>query len=88
MDRLFDIIRSSCDTLDFGDPNRTGAGLPNLARALGVTATAGAPATPELVRLREAMQNAGLLTATGNDVLGPLDDIQRLLRAAGLLSNN
>lgn len=86
VERLFDIMRSSCDHLDFGDPNRTGAGLPNAARALELTATAAVPTTPELVRLREAMQNAGLLTATGSDVLGPLDDIQRLLRAAGLLS--
>ncbi|MET7573163.1 S8 family peptidase [Streptomyces sp. NPDC005492] len=88
VDRLFDIIRSSCDQLDFGDAGRTGAGLPNAARALSLTATAAASTTtPELAQLREALQNAGLLTATSSDVLGPLDDIQRLLRAAGLLSS-
>ncbi|MEU4033200.1 S8 family peptidase [Streptomyces collinus] len=86
VDRLFDIIRSSCDQLDFGDAFRTGAGLPNAARALSLTATVAGATTPELAQLREAMQNAGLLTATSNEVLGPLDDIRRLLRAAGLLS--
>jgi hypothetical protein len=86
VDRLFDIIRSSCDQLDFGDLNRTGAGLPNAARALSLTASGRVLTTPELAQLREAMQNAGLLSATSSDVLGPLDDIQRLLRAAGLLS--
>ncbi|GHH80996.1 hypothetical protein GCM10018793_37480 [Streptomyces sulfonofaciens] len=36
VERLFRILRESCEPLDFGDPNRTGAGLPNAVRALGL----------------------------------------------------
>ncbi|MDX2679943.1 S8 family peptidase [Streptomyces sp. NY05-11A] len=88
VDRLFELIKSSCDPMDFGDPARSGAGLPNAARALALSAAVETVNTPELAQLREAMQNAGLLTATGSGAFGPLDDIHRLLQAAGLLSNN
>lgn len=85
VDRLFEIIRSSCTPLYLGDPGRSGAGLPNAPRALSLKTSALTVATPELVQLREAMQNAGLLTATGSEVIGPLEEVRRLLQAAGLL---
>ncbi|MGW0844570.1 S8 family serine peptidase [Streptomyces sp. NPDC002787] len=36
VEHLFQILRSSCDPLEFGDPRRSGAGLPNALRALGL----------------------------------------------------
>lgn len=36
VERLFQILRDSCQPLDFGDPRRSGAGLPNAVRALGL----------------------------------------------------
>jgi hypothetical protein len=36
VERLFQIIKETAMPLDLGDPNRTGAGLPNVARALGL----------------------------------------------------
>ncbi|MEV4925088.1 S8 family peptidase [Streptomyces roseoverticillatus] len=85
VDHLFDIVRASCTPLNLGDPGRTGAGLPHATRALGLETPALAVSSPELAQLREAMQNAGLLTATGNDVTGPLGEVRRMLQAAGLL---
>jgi subtilisin family serine protease len=40
VDRLFDIIKQSCRKLDFGDPFRSGAGLPDAVRAFEVRASA------------------------------------------------
>ncbi|WP_189933451.1 S8 family serine peptidase [Streptomyces sulfonofaciens] len=85
VDRLFEIIRSSCTPLDLGDPGRTGAGIPHAGRALALEAPVRAVLTPELAQLREAMQNAGLLTATGTTVTSPLEEVRRMLQAAGLL---
>lgn len=34
VDRLFELIKRSCAPVDVGDPNRTGAGLPDVTRAL------------------------------------------------------
>lgn len=36
VERLFQILRESCEPLGFGDPRRSGAGLPNAVRALGL----------------------------------------------------
>lgn len=83
VDRLFKIIKESCRPLDFGDPGRTGAGLPNAMRALDLEPSARA-VTPELAQLREAMQEAGLLTSAGV-VLDPQEQVRRLLQAVGLL---
>jgi subtilisin len=38
VDRLFSIIKASSRPIDVGDPNRTGAGLPDAAVALGIAA--------------------------------------------------
>jgi subtilisin family serine protease len=48
VERLFQIIKETATPLSFGDPNRTGAGLPNAARALGLE-TAAASAGPARV---------------------------------------
>ncbi|WP_182874378.1 S8 family serine peptidase [Microbispora sp. H10670] len=65
VDRLFQIIKSSCVPLNVGDLHRTGAGMPNALRAL---APALAQITPEpagtdtlLGRLAAEMTEAGLL---------------------------
>ncbi len=49
VERLFQILRDSCDPLDFGDPRRSGAGMPNAVRALGLESGTllGAAAAPE-----------------------------------------
>ncbi|WP_405086238.1 S8 family serine peptidase [Microbispora sp. NBC_01389] len=69
VDRLFQIIRSSCVPLNLGDVHRTGAGMPNALRAL---APALAQITPEpagtdplLGRLAAEMTEAGLLAPAG-----------------------
>jgi subtilisin family serine protease len=36
VERLFQILKETATPLQFGDPNRTGAGLPNAMRALGL----------------------------------------------------
>lgn len=67
VERLFQIIMSSCVPLNLGDPHRTGAGMPNALRAL---APALAQITPEPV---EADELLGQLTAemTGAGLLVP-----------------
>ncbi|MFF2128879.1 S8 family peptidase [Streptomyces olivochromogenes] len=85
VDRLFQLIRASCTPLDFGDPGRTGAGLPDAMRALGLVASPETAATPELAQLREAMRMAGLLPTAPGATADPLEQLRQLLRAAGLL---
>ena len=41
VDRLFEILRDSCTALEFGDPERSGAGVPDALSALGLTGSAG-----------------------------------------------
>jgi subtilisin len=65
VDRLFQILKGSATTLNLGDPERTGAGVPDALRALGFTATTSVG--PEfggqslLDDLRQAYVAAGLL---------------------------
>jgi subtilisin family serine protease len=42
VERLFQILKETATPLQFGDPNRSGAGLPNAMRALGLEAGVGA----------------------------------------------
>ncbi|GAA4576327.1 S8 family serine peptidase [Planotetraspora kaengkrachanensis] len=74
VDRLFHVIRSSCQALDLGDPYRTGAGLPNVLRALGPALTQVTPQPEEVRRwsgeLTAEMVLAGL-TAPGRNPVGP-----------------
>jgi subtilisin family serine protease len=57
VERLFQILKETATPLQFGDPNRSGAGLPNAARALGLEAgVAAAPgADPSLDALRRLL---------------------------------
>jgi|EndMetStandDraft_6_1072998.scaffolds.fasta_scaffold11616_3 subtilisin family serine protease len=60
VERLFQILKETATPLQFGDPNRTGAGLPNAMRALGletgVAAAVTAPgADPSLETLRRLL---------------------------------
>jgi hypothetical protein len=75
VDRLFELIKGSCRPLPFGDPGRSGAGLPDAVTALGpleysapagespepATTTLTAPSEDPLEPLRVAMRAAGLL---------------------------
>jgi subtilisin family serine protease len=84
VDRLFSIIKASCTPLDFGAPERTGAGLPDARRAFALAAPPAA--TAELAELRQAMRSAGLLPVSSPATPGSeLDQLTRLLQAAGLL---
>jgi subtilisin family serine protease len=72
VDHLFEILKSSATQLDLGDPARTGAGLPDAVRALGLDG-AGTPAAPA-----EAAQEAAIRSA--------LTQVREQLAAAGLTS--
>jgi subtilisin family serine protease len=55
VERLFQILKETATPLQFGDPNRSGAGLPNAMRALGLEAGAAAAApagdpSPDILR--------------------------------------
>ncbi|MGJ4932157.1 S8 family serine peptidase [Bradyrhizobium sp. HKCCYLS2038] len=57
VERLFKILKETSTPLQFGDPNRSGAGLPNAMRALGLeSSVAAAPAAdPSLDVLRRLL---------------------------------
>jgi len=64
VDRLFQILRSSATALNLGDPERTGAGVPDALRALGIVAappTIGTGVPTVLDQLKQAYAAAGLL---------------------------
>jgi subtilisin family serine protease len=65
VDRLFELIRGSCRPLNFGDPRRSGAGLPDAVAALGLLAPVAMtpPADPMVANLWIAMAHAGLVTS-------------------------
>ncbi|MEV4892667.1 S8 family serine peptidase [Nonomuraea sp. NPDC055795] len=69
VERLFQIIKSSCTPLELGDPGRTGAGLPNAFSALAKTVTGVVPNIGDITALLEQltgeMQMAGLLPPLG-----------------------
>ncbi len=66
VDRLFELIRSSCRPLALGDPGRSGAGLPDAVAALGLIppVTTSPPANPILAELWVQMAQSGLIPAT------------------------
>jgi len=73
VDHLFDILRSSATPLTFGDPQRSGHGLPDAPRALGLASsqTQGKPQEAQqnavntaLAQLAQVMVTAGLLAET------------------------
>jgi subtilisin family serine protease len=61
VERLFQILKDTATPLQFGDSNRTGAGLPNAMRALGLetgvapVAAAASEADPSLAALRRLL---------------------------------
>jgi subtilisin len=63
VDRLFELIRSSCRPLALGDPTRSGAGLPDAVAALGLVppVTTSPPAHPILAELWTMMAQSGLI---------------------------
>jgi len=65
VDRVFELIKGSCQPLMLGDQGRTGAGLPDALRALGLIPPVPPtpPAHPALAGLWSAMAHAGLVAA-------------------------
>ncbi|MEU4154897.1 S8 family serine peptidase [Actinoplanes sp. NPDC026670] len=63
VDRLFELIRTSCRPLALGDPTRSGAGLPDAVAALGLIppVTTSPPAHPILAELWTMMAQSGLI---------------------------
>jgi subtilisin len=76
VDRLFEILKSSAEPLALGDPSRTGAGLPDAIRALGLDQQA--PAAPQPSAPRAAAQASAVESA--------LAQIRDQLVAAGLMA--
>jgi subtilisin family serine protease len=54
VDRLFEILKQSCRPLSLQDPTRTGAGLPDAVRALGLDTAVRAPSAQATARETEA----------------------------------
>jgi subtilisin len=70
VDRLFQILKNSATTLNLGDPERTGAGVPDALKALGVGTGQSGPAGPPGVP---------------SGVQAILDELKQTFVAAGLL---
>jgi subtilisin len=85
VDRLFEILKGSAHPLELGDPTRTGAGLPDAVRALGLDQPGPSTAQPRvtdltaqlaaidagLEQVRVQLVAAGLLTAVDPASAGP-----------------
>lgn len=66
VDRLFQIITSSCTPVELGDRNRTGAGMPDAPKAFEPAAVPSAPSRQaELEQLIKMLLQAGLIPAPG-----------------------
>jgi subtilisin len=63
VERLFEILRTSCRPLPFNDRLRVGAGLPDAVVAVGLAPVQAYPAHPVLGTLWAAMTHAGLMPA-------------------------
>lgn len=92
VDHLFERIRSSARRLDFGDPGRSGSGLPDARKALGLDG-AGTPAAAAAPA--SAATNGGASATTGTTGTGGrnghaagLTAIRSLMEASGLLSSS
>ncbi|HEU5107504.1 MAG TPA: S8 family serine peptidase, partial [Micromonosporaceae bacterium] len=75
VDRLFEILKGSALPLNLGDPERTGAGLPDAVRALGLDQPGPSTAQPRVTDM--AAQLAAIDAG--------LDQVRVQLVAAGLL---
>jgi hypothetical protein len=86
VDRLFDILRSSATPIDIGDPTRTGAGLPDAVRALGLGApAAGTPAAGNSAAGNSAAGNRDGESSQRDAIRSALAQLQQELGSAGLL---
>lgn len=94
VDHLFTILKSSCTPLSFGDPRRSGAGMPDSLRALGLAGqTPDAAAARSqglqsaLSQLEQLMVAAGLVAVPASVAGGPAgaltDPRTTVLRALG-----
>jgi subtilisin len=94
VDRLFQILKESATPLNLGDPTRTGVGLPDAVRALGLGAggvtVSGQPSTSAqndairsaLTRVRQELVLAGLLSVVTPASTGPTEVSPTLAGAA------
>jgi subtilisin family serine protease len=93
VERLFELIKDSCRALEFGDRNRSGAGLPHAIRALGLAGDGAtqpaAAAPPQPGAEREPQAGAPQSVASNGNGRAPswLDGLRSLLEGAGLLSS-
>ncbi|WP_406724915.1 S8 family peptidase [Streptomyces sp. GD-15H] len=77
VEHLFQILRDSCEPLDFGDPRRSGAGLPNAVRALGLDSS---------VLLGGLMPGAGTTGGfTRTSAVALVDELERDLERIGIV---
>jgi len=89
VERLFQIMKQSAQPLNLGDPNRTGAGLPNALKALNVmpqaAAVGSATSSDEMLRrIFELLQRT--TGAPGSAPAGAsVRQLEALMRQAGLL---
>lgn len=95
VDRLFEILRASCTPMAFGDLHRSGAGMPDAIRALGLDG-AGPPATTVdpgaaiesgLLQLRQSMIVGGLLPVPDEVEPPGLDRVGQIRRALAELAS-
>jgi len=84
VDRLFEILRQSARPLNFGDRNRTGAGVPDCLAALQLQTQSNAQSSANddlLQRLMAAIQGSAPVARTPSDLRSAMQD-------AGLLPAN
>jgi hypothetical protein len=84
VDRLFQLLKGAATPLDLGDPSRSGAGLPDAVRALGLAPTAAAAGTPAAGGA-PAGDPGDAAAAQGDAIRAALAQVQGELNAAGLL---
>ncbi|GII03086.1 S8 family serine peptidase [Planobispora takensis] len=76
VDRLFEILKSSCTPLDLGQPYRTGVGIPDALRALGAVPTATTSQPGDIRQLLEqllaALGSGGVSPSSTHPAVAPL----------------
>jgi subtilisin len=99
VERLFELLKQSCQPLNFGDPNRTGAGMPDAVAAFRTAPSAAPPLNGNgsqaqnlfLQQLALVMQQLGLLppglaTRGGPSPSFTLEHLTALMQQAGLVA--
>ncbi|MEU4547681.1 S8 family serine peptidase [Nonomuraea dietziae] len=82
VDRLFEILKSSCTKLDLGNPYRTGAGMPDALRALGPVSTGMSPAPTPSADIRQLLEQLLAALASGGYVPASTTPPQAMAPAA------